>query len=200
MVDSLLPEVVLSPGDGHLAPKYCFCRQLLVLQSLVDDDVIAALPGGDHYGVLDELECAPGEADSGGGVETLKAAGDVDLRLADLLLSELGGHCGGVDHHPGLSHGLAVETGDLAGVGPRHGGGGSVEEEAAVLGVVTVACSEAEVHLILEEVADKLRLGVHFAGNPLTEGRGVLVEVPLHLQLVRLALVIVEVAVEEDVL
>ena len=195
VVDGLLPQEVLGAGDGHLAPEHSLGRQLLVVQCLVDEDVVAALPGGDHHGILDQLEGPPGEPHGGGGVEALKVAGDVDLRLANLLLFELRGHGWGVDHHPGLRYSLAMQAGDLAGVGPGHGGGRSVEEKTAVLGVIVVPGSEAQVHLVLEEGPDELWLGVHLAGDPLAEGCGVLVEVPLDLQLLCLALVVVEVAV-----
>ena len=201
MVDCLLPQEVLSPSDSNLTPEHGLSRQLLVLQRLVDHDVVAALPRrGDQHGVLDELEGSPGELDSRCGVKTLKAAGNVDLGLPDLLLSELCGHGRRVDHHPGLGHGLALQGADLAGVGPGHGRGGFVKEEAAVLGVVVVAGREAQVHLVLEHRPDELRLGVGLAGNPLAEGRGILVEVPFYFQLLGLAGVVVEVAVEENVL
>ena len=202
VVDGLLAHEVLRAGDHGLAPEHRLGRQLSVLQRLVDGDVVAAVPGRDHHRVLDQLEGSPGELHLGRGVETLEAAADVDPLPLHLLLPELGGHGGAVDHHPGRGRDLALEAGHLAGVGPGHGGGGFVEQQPAVLGVVVRAGRQPvlQVHLVAEQLADQLRPRVAPARDPLAEGRGVGVEVPLDLELLGLGLVVVEVAVQQHVL
>ena len=200
VVDGLLPDVVLGAGDGGLAAEHGLRGQLLVLQHLVDDYLVAVLQVVDVGLVLEQLEHAPGQLGDRQREHARDLARDVHPGARQPLLGELSLHDGRVDEHVGLGHGLAGEGLHLAVVGAGHGDGGPVQQEGAVPGVLLLRGAVLQVYLPLEHGADDLGPAVPPPRDPDQEGGGVLVEVPLDLQLGRLRLVKVVIAVEDYIL
>ena len=103
-----------------------------------------------------------------------------------------------VDNHS-LSPDILIQEGrDLARVDPGQLQGRPLEEQGSVALVAVGVDAVVDVDVVSEPLADDLRLR-HLARDPLEEGRGLAVEVPLDVELVLFALVVVEVAVQQDV-